>query len=78
MRYILGWIAVNGLFLGANIFGAATSWAFGSLLLLFAPDLAEETWAWCVVAALMLGASIAFCFWVVGFAQREHRYVGHR
>jgi len=75
---LLGWLAVNGIIVGAQVFAAATSWAFGSLLLLLTPWLADELWAWCVVGVLMLAAGNAFCFWVVGFAHGRSKALHRR
>ena len=75
MRALLAWIAVNALLMAAHVVGAATSWAYGTLLLEFAPWAAGEWLAWFAVGAVALGAAIAFLFWVVGFAQQEHSHV---
>ena len=74
MRTVLAWIAVNALLFSAHIVGGAVSWAYGTLLLALAPELAGEWLAWFVVGGLALGAAIAFLFWVVGFAKREHSH----
>jgi hypothetical protein len=72
MSHVLCWIAVNALLVSTHIVGAATSWAYGTLLLEFAPEVAGEWWAWFAVGAVALGAAIAFLLWVVGFAQRGY------
>ena len=75
MRALAAWVAVNALLVSAQVMGAATSWAYGTLMIEFAPEVIGEWWAWFAVGAVAVGAAIAFLFWVVGFAQREHSHV---
>ena len=75
MKSIAAWVAVNALLVSAHLVAAATSWALGTLLITFAPGLTREWWAWFMVGSVALAAAIAFLFWVVGFAKREHRHV---
>ena len=71
MRAIAAWVAVNALLFSAHVFGAATSWAYGTLLLEFAPSLQDAWWTWFAVGLVAITGAVAFLFWVVGFAQQR-------
>lgn len=61
MKTILAWTAFNALLVMAHVVGAATAWAFGTLLLL-APELSDLWSAWWLVGMTSIGAAIAFLF----------------
>ena len=71
MRKALAWVAVNALLVGAQVVGAATSWAGGTLLLM--TPAAGEWWAWMLVGTAAVASAIAFLFWVTGAGKPSKR-----
>ena len=60
MKMIIAWLSINVLLIIANLIAAVTAAAYGTLLLGFAPLIAQEWASWWIIGIASVGSGIAF------------------